>query len=358
MWTGGVHGICTRAYAKGSAAARSPGGSYASPRRASGACASMPWSMRADHALSVSRVARASAVTVHRARWSASRLSRAVDVASTAPLRTPGGAARLASSQASAYSCATAHGVPRTPRAASRTGSQAAPCAAARSSPARSGGTNATMTDPASAKRAEDPSASHWTAPRRGAATRCAAAVTDLRWAPVAPAASGEVEPKSACCWRAPAGTQTAVAPLRCVMGMMSIAGSRAAMLPLLLLFERGDPSATVGTAAGFSVGLAGAALPGCPTSAALARPAAGGLPTQSAPSSPSRPAAATPPPPARLWPRPGPCARALSSGAVASSARARCASPAPRADTAGMVPARVARCQTRCRVWPLCVPP
>eukprot|EP00965_Chrysotila_dentata_P201262 6180482-Pleurochrysis_carterae.AAC.4 len=42
MCTGGVLGICTREYENGSEFARFSGGSYASLRSASGACASMP----------------------------------------------------------------------------------------------------------------------------------------------------------------------------------------------------------------------------------------------------------------------------------------------------------------------------
>eukprot|EP00965_Chrysotila_dentata_P237368 6201862-Pleurochrysis_carterae.AAC.2 len=141
------------------------------------------------------------------------------------------------------------------------------------------------------------------------------------------------------------AGTQIAVAPSRHVMGIMSTAGSRAAPLPPLLLPARGAPSATR-RAVGLFASRRARAAAGRRTAAAFCSFVA------VAPYSGDAAARA------RSWPRSGPGACALSSGASAISARAHCANPAPRADTAGIIPARVARCQTRCRVWPLRVPP
>eukprot|EP00965_Chrysotila_dentata_P005021 164659-Pleurochrysis_carterae.AAC.1 len=343
----------------------------------------MPASMRAVHATSMparrgSRAAssasrrcasrrscraRASAEAVHRAPCAACASSRAVDAVLTAPPRTSGGRERLASSHASAYSCAIAHGVPRAPRAATRIACHAAPRSAARSLLVRLGGTNATTTEwsrppprhsPARAKRADTPVTLHCSLPRRGSASRCAISVAALRCAPVAPAASGASSPKSVRpCW-SPAGTHTSAAPPRTVMGMTRSAGERVVVSP-------SAPSLSGGTSE--IVGMARALVP-----VALLSAHASVL-FGSRPSGPGRT-------PALRCPELSPPAPLFASGASslfaalefaasgrtpssrARSASARRASPAPRAETDGMVAARPARLHTRWGVLPRCEPP
>eukprot|EP00965_Chrysotila_dentata_P211125 6186298-Pleurochrysis_carterae.AAC.1 len=192
---------------------------------------------------------------------------------------------------------------------------------------------------PARAKRADAPVAIHCSLPRRGSAMRLATSVTALRCAPVAPSASRATVPKRLGPRLSASGTQTVAAPSQMLMGTTRSAGARACSSPSASALS-GFPSRTVATAA-FSVPLAlSAALALAPCGSCSGGRARVSVPLCRGLSSPlAGPAVVA-------------CSPCAAAGGVlfslARSARARCARPAPRAETAGMVAACPARFHTR----------